>query len=42
METTVEKERKEAGWSSWEKTGTIEKWRTSVKAVCVTRHKEDE
>jgi len=41
---TVEKERKEAGWSSWEETRTIaadrEKWSTSVKALCATRHED--
>ena len=42
---TVEKERKEAGWRSWEETRMIatdrEQWKTSVKALCTTRHEED-
>ena len=42
---TVEKERAEAGWRSWEEGKTEaanrDKWRDSVKALCATRHKED-
>ena len=42
---TVEKERKEAGWRSWNEARTAaadrEKWRCSVEALCATRHEED-
>ena len=42
---TVENERKEAGWRSWEETRMIaadrEQWKTSVKALCARRHEED-
>ena len=42
---TVEKECKEAGWISWKETRMIaadrEQWKTSVKALCAPRHKED-
>ena len=42
---TVEKERAEAGWQSWEEAKTVavnrDKWRDSVKALCAMRHKED-
>ena len=42
---TVEKERKHAGWRSWEEARTAatnrEKWRTSVEALCATRRVED-
>ena len=42
---TEEKERKEAGWNSWKETRTVaadqEKWRSSVKALCATRHEKD-
>ena len=41
----VEKERKHAGWRSWEEPRTAatnrEKWRTSVEALCATRRVED-
>ena len=42
---TVEKERAEAEWQSWEQAKTVaanrDKWRDSVKALCAMRHKED-
>ena len=42
---TVEKERQEAGWRSWEEVRTAatnrEEWRSSVKALCATRHEKD-
>ena len=42
---TVEKERKEGGWNSWSEARTAaanrEKWRSSVEALCATRHKVD-
>ena len=42
---TVEKERQEAGWRSWEEVQTAatnrEEWRSSVKALCATRHEKD-
>ena len=35
----------EAGWRSWEEVWTAatnqEEWKSSVKALCATRHKED-
>ena len=42
---TVEKERKEAGWTSWAEVRTAaadrETWKCSVKALCATRHQVD-
>ena len=43
---TVEKECKEAGCRSWEEMRMIAaerepQWKTSVKALCATRHEED-
>ena len=42
---TAEKERQEAGWRSWEEVRTAatnrEEWRSSVKALCATRHEKD-
>ena len=42
---TVEKERQEAGWKSWEEVRTAAtnrgEWKSSAKALCATRHKED-
>ena len=42
---TVEKEMQEAGWRSWEEVRTAatsrEEWKSSVKALCATRHGED-
>ena len=42
---TVEKERAEAEWQSWEQAKTVaanrDKWRDSVKALCAMRHNED-
>ena len=42
---TVEKERGEGGWKSWLEVRTAaanrEKWRSSVKALCATRHEVD-
>ena len=42
---TVEKERQKAGWRSWEEVRTAatnrEEWRSSVKALCATRHEKD-
>ena len=42
---TVEKERDEAGWRSWNEVRTVaadrERWKSSVKALCATRHKVD-
>ena len=42
---TVEKERREAGWDSWNQVRVIaadkKGWRCSVKALCATRHEED-
>ena len=42
---TVEKERAEAGWQSYEEVKTTaakrEKWKDSLEALCATRHEED-
>ena len=42
---TVEKERAEAEWQSWEELKTVaanrDKWRHSVEALCATRNQED-
>ena len=42
---TVEKERREGGWGSWDEVRAVaagrERWRSSVKALCATRHEED-
>ena len=42
---TVERERKETGWQSWEEaratTANREKWKHSVEALCATRRTED-
>ena len=42
---TVEKERDEAGWTSWAEARTSAAdrvtWRRSVEALCVTRHEAD-
>ena len=42
---TVDKERREAGWKSWAEARTAaadrEKWKSSVKALCATRHEVD-
>ena len=42
---TVEKERDEAGWTSWAEARTSAadrvKWRRSMEALCVTRHEAD-
>ena len=43
---TVEKERRGAGWSSWDEARVTaaadrNKWRNSVEALCATRHAED-
>ena len=42
---TMEKERRDGGWVSWELVRVAaadrEKWKGSVKALCSTRHLED-
>ncbi|XP_048576451.1 uncharacterized protein LOC125558949 [Nematostella vectensis] len=42
---TVERERGEAGWRNWDevrsKAADREKWKSTVKALCATRHEED-
>ena len=42
---TVEKERKNAGWTTWNQVRTIamdrKKWREQVEALCATRHEAD-
>ena len=42
---TVEKERADAGWRSWNETRIAAadriEWRHSVEALCATRHEED-
>ena len=42
---TVEKGRDEAGWRSWNEVRTVaadrERWKSSVKALCATRHEVD-
>jgi hypothetical protein len=42
---TVEKERREDGWGSWDEVRAVaadrERWRSYVKALCATRNEED-
>lgn len=42
---SIEKERSEAGWKSWEEARIIardwDRWKRSIKALCATEHEED-
>ena len=42
---TVEKERENLGWRSWNEARAIakdrDKWKKSVEALCASRHEED-
>lgn len=43
--STVEKERREVGWNSWDEARVTaadrKRWRESVEALCATRHARD-